>query len=475
MSIASTIAIVRILLLPVIIYFLNQGRIVLATSLLVLAFLSEFLHEYLHKKGEIRSILDPFSHKIFIIGLLVVFYLQNEFHGGFLLLFVARDIVVTWIKWMGARDDAIVRFDIFSKVMTYLQFGIIFSILFTDLSLFVFPNLKIIFILFSSVMAVLSIVHHAFVYTMKLRRRRKTGRKVEHENMVILVNTKSRGYAHRYRRRLLRKFAKKRKAKTIILSKKGDMFAGIGPKIKEYDHVIIAGGDGSFEAALNHTIFNNKSLGFFPLGAGNAFYSYFYRGKKFEYLRNRFTFDEVELDALNLEWDKGTVETTLLSLGMDADVVKFNEQERTVGGGFSDYVSATIKMFASKPSRYDLSLKIDGREQKWDNVVTITAGKIPYLGFGMRALLGSIESDDKKFLGLATINVHSMRSNKVVRLMSFFMGLIGMYKPPLKAFKASELIIECDNKFPLQVAGEFLGYTHKIKVTMGRRQKVLMI
>ena len=135
---------------------------------------------------------------------------------------------------------------------------------------------------------------------------------LEKEDLMILANKRARGYKDKYRRRLLKVFAKRRKASVIHLPPKKKMFEDLGNKIKENQQIIIAGGDGSFEGALNYKPFNDKLLGFFPMGAGNAFYSYFYKGKRFEYLRSRFNFREMKLDVLELEWEKGKKQTLFL-------------------------------------------------------------------------------------------------------------------------------------------------------------------
>ena len=173
MKVGNIVALLRVGLLPVIIYLLSLSTKVAeswAIGLLVLALVSEFFHGYFKKKGEVGSFLDPFSHKIFVIGLLLMLYLQGFFHGGFLLVFIVRDVAVAIIKWLGARDDAIVKRDYFGKAMVYLQFGIIFSILLTEvLGYFVLDRIAMIFTLFSVVMAGLSVIHNYSVYIRKFR------------------------------------------------------------------------------------------------------------------------------------------------------------------------------------------------------------------------------------------------------------------------------------------------------------------
>jgi diacylglycerol kinase family enzyme len=252
------------------------------------------------------------------------------------------------------------------------------------------------------------------------------------------------------------------------------MFSGIDEKVKNYKHVVIAGGDGSFEGALNYKPLEKKSLGFFPLGAGNAFYSYFYIGKRFEYLRSRFNFLEMKLDILELEWDKGKVQTSFLSLGVDAEVMRLSSKNRTQHGLF-DYVAASWKALFKAKGDYDLSCTIDGKEKTLENCVNFTFAKIPYIGYGIRALPGVIEPNDGKIYGSACINSHSHFFNKPVRLWGLILGTLGLNRPPLFKFKGKKIKIRSEVPFPLQAGGEFLGYTHWVKIRVLRKQKVLVI
>ncbi len=480
--IGNLVALGRVALLPVIVYLILQSgseSYLWAIVLLFIAFVSEFFDPYFKNNDEVGSSLAPFSHKIFIIGLLFIFFLQGKFHVLFFTIFIIRDIAIAWIKWSAARDDAIVRSDYFSIATTYLQFGIIFSILFFEMfsftskwGAFFTDKLTLIFIVFAVVTAILSIVHNGSVYLNKLGRRMKVGKEIEKENLVVLVNKQSTGYRNVYRRRLLKLFVQRRKAKIIYLPKKKEMYNSVD--VRKYDHIIIAGGDGSFESALNYKLFQNKSLGFFPLGAGNAFYSYFYKGKRFEYLRSRFPFREVEMDVLEMEWDHGKVQTMFCTIGVDAEVIKLSKTEGNKSG-FWHYFNASLEaLFTLKPS-YNLKLSVEKRKINWDNTVNFTIGKVPYYGFGVRSLLGKMLPSDGHILGLAVVNTHSAIFNKPLRIWALLLSMTGIYKAPLVAVKGKEMVLESDKKFPIQVGGDFLGYSKKVTVRVVRKQKVLMI
>ena len=207
---------------------------------------------------------------------------------------------------------------------------VIFSVLILDFlryePLQLFGNLilmaQLLLIIVAIVISLISIAHYLSVYSRKIRHLRIVGRILKLERLLILVNPKSGGFTNPYRRRLLRIFARRRKAEMIVLPNSKNIYSGLKHKINSYGQIIIAGGDGSFESALNNRCFKNKSLGFFPLGAGNSYYSYFYRGKRFEYLRSRFKFKELLLDVLELKFNGRKIQTTFLSLGIDAEVIK---------------------------------------------------------------------------------------------------------------------------------------------------------
>ncbi|NQV91807.1 hypothetical protein HQ489_05015, partial [Candidatus Woesearchaeota archaeon] len=300
----------------------------------------------------------------------------------------------------------------------------------------------------------------------------KRGRNVAQEKLVILANRKSRGFKDKYRTHLLKIFAKRRHAEIIFLPQKKNMFEGIESKIKGIDHIIIAGGDGSFEAALNYKPFRKKSLGFFPLGAGNAFYSYFYRGKRFEYLRSRFPFHEVKFDVIEVQWDKGKQESMFFGIGTDAEVIRLTSDKNH---GFKSYFSAGVKAFLNSRANWDLFLEIDGKKFSWDNVINLNFGKIPYYGYSIRALLGNMAPSDHKILGMGCVNSHSSWLNKPLRVWALFLGMWGIPKPPLFPIKGEKFIITSDVPFPIQLGGDFLGFTQELRFKVKRQQKILVI
>ncbi|MDP3733865.1 MAG: diacylglycerol kinase family protein [Nanoarchaeota archaeon] len=484
MFVTRLIPLLRVAVLPALIYLINQHQSsssVIAVIILSLVALSHLIDRKI-PRGKIRSFLYPFADKIVVIGVLLTFTIQGSFNGIILSFLLLRDIIIGIIRWMASRDDVPLHEENHGDLITSLELGIVFSILIADFFRYdtvsavgpaVMDGIMFIFTVIAVIVAFSSVVKQSSIYGKTIRQRKKEGHKLEQEHLVILANKRSRGYKSIYRRRLLRLFAERRNAPIFYLSNTKNMFQNVEHKIKDEKQIIIAGGDGTFESALNYRPFSKKSLGFFPLGAGNSFYSYFYKGKRFEYLRSRFEFQEMEMDILELEYNHKKTQTLFLSIGIDAEVVRYSRQRTQ--HGLSDYLAASWRALLHSRADYNLTCSTDGRQYQWENCINITIGKIPYYGFGVRSLLGKMKPGDRQILALACINTHALFLNKPLRLWALFLAAIHLPKSPLFPLQGTEFVVRSDQPFPLQAGGEFLGYTTDIKVTVKRRQKVLVI
>jgi len=490
MGLANIITGLRIALLPIVIYAIYQetwAYSLLAVVLFIFIAVSDFLDGYIARRRnevtEAGSFLDPLSDKIVVICLLVIFLARGEFALLPLLIFILRDFVINGIRTIGARYDAIISADIFGKIKTVFQFGLIFLLLWKDHLIYDgYENTGVIegldsFIFLITWIAVLlalfSMINYLFKCRQAIREKKEMGIRVDTDNLLILANKKARGYHDMYRRKLLGLFAKKRKAELVYISPDAGMYDAVKKEVHKHKQIIIAGGDGSFESALNYPSFKNKVLGFFPLGAGNAFYSYFYKGKGFVYLKSKFNFKEAELDILEIEWDKGKKETTFLAIGVDAEVMRL-VKKRTVRG-FSDYFSACVKGVTRTRADYDLNITVDGKKINWENCVNLILGKVPYYGYGLRSMLHTNPNDGLVY-AQGVVNKGARLFNKFLRVWSLLLLVpLHLDYPPLFSFSGKEVTITSDVPFPIQVGGDFIGYSQKLKVRVKRKQKVLMI
>ncbi|HLC97545.1 MAG TPA: CDP-alcohol phosphatidyltransferase family protein [Candidatus Nanoarchaeia archaeon] len=453
-----------------------QGNAIFAMVLFVIILASRVLERFIaaQKKNPTRmgSFLEPLADKIIVYSILFAFLIQKQFGVFPFLVFLLREGVVNFFRFVATKNEILLPKDIFGKEapLYALCFLFFLSRLFSHplllQALSLVTALLVIFALFS-----LALTGGKLWKDLRVTKRKKKALPLK--NLIILANKKSRGYHDRYRRRLLRIFAKRRSARLFFLEPQKNIFAGFQKKLSDAKYIIIAGGDGSFESALNQPKFHKKTLGFFPLGAGNAFYSYFYRGKRFEYLRSRFPFQEEELDVLEAVWEKGRRETLFLSVGLDAEPIRF-AKKRTQQGAW-DYLQASWKAWWKGQASFNLRCTVDGKTVYWKNSVNITVGKVPYYGYAARSLLGKIPPHDGQVYGLACVNTHAPISNKPIRLWGLLLTALGVEKPPLLAFHGQEIVVKCKKPFPLQAGGEFLGWSRSLRIRVKRKQKVLMI
>ncbi len=484
MKVRNITAIFHLAILPFIIFCLYQETLASAYFAFLLLFLSvfiDFVERLLFHKQQVESFLHPFSDKIVVFILLFVFSIRGSFSDAVLIFFIARDVIIGYLRMRASRDDVEISIgNYYGQAITSLQFFVVFLLLAETIVLFsqskyleLTKAVIVSFVFITMIIALVSLFHYSFVYRKKLLNRKLMGKRVEPEQMVILANRKSGGYRDAYRRRLLRRFALRRKAKIYYLTNSGDVFEDAGKIVCNAQQVIIAGGDGTFESALNNQTLQKKSLGFFPLGAGNSYYSYFYRGKRFEYLRSRFHFRETPLDILELQWEKGKKLTGFLSLGIDAEVIK--QVTRKPNHTFADYWKAGTAVAFGPCISYDITSIIDGKSHYWENCFNLIIAKISFIGYGLRSLIGRIEPDDKHMLGMLSVNPHSQVFNKALRLWQIFLSQLNIAKAPLIPLKGKEFFIQSNQPMALQAGGEFLGYTKWIKVKVKRQQQVLMI
>lgn len=478
---ATTLTLFRLALLPFILWSFLQGNVRLAIVFFIAILLSTIFAAFFTRNrkrtSRIGSFLEPLTDKIIVYSILLAFLLRGEFWALPFLIFISREVLVNVFRFVATKNDIVLKKDHFGRM--FLLYLLVLFLLgaaaspekylafFLQQGIAVVTGIAALFAFLSITITGISLFH-------ELQKVRRRGRLLPPQKVVILANKKSRGYHDAYRRRLLRIFARRRKAKLFFIAPgKRGLFQSSERKTKGAHQIIIAGGDGTFESALNYPLFQQKSLGFFPLGAGNAFYSYFYRGKRFAYLRSRFPFREEELDVLEAVWERGKRETLFLSVGIDAEVIRF-AKERTQQGVL-DYLGASWRAIRQGKASYDLSCTVDNQTFQWGNAVSVTLAKIPYYGYGARSLIGKIPPHDGQVYGLACVNTHPPLSNKPIRIWGLVLTALGEEKPPLRAFKGKEITIKSRKPFPIQAGGEFLGMSRFLTVRVKRKQKVLVI
>lgn len=489
MNIANLITGGRFIFLPVLLWSFAQqtvGLTILAFILLILLMIGDFIDGYLAKRrGEVTkvgSFLDPLASKITVYGTLIILIVKTSFFLFPLLVFLARDIIVSIIRYYSTKYAIVRKKLIFRKFMIAFQYSLVLLLVLHQLlqnatvltinAGAIFGVFAVLLMLLAVLSAVLSAAWETYQTIVGVRKSVVAGRDLKKQEFVILANKRSSGYRDSYRRRLLRTFAKRRHAKVHYLPKKQEMYQGSEKKIGTLENVMIAGGDGSFERALNYEPFHKKRLGFFPFGAGNAYYSYFYKGKRFHYLHSQFAFRSMSFDVLEVSWEKGSFQTGLFVAGMDAEVIRLSEKKKH---GFIGYLKSSWQAFWKAKTDYEITCTIDGKKTTWSNCISVAIAKIPYYGYGIRGLPGEVPPSDGKVYGLAHVNTHFSFSNRFIRVWSLLLLQLGQTKPPVVPFSGKEITIESDVPLPIQAGGEFLGFSQKFTLKVVRQQEVLVL
>src|SRR3989338_4114984 len=124
----TLLTLARLLLLPVIIYFLQQEELrwlVLAMFLFLGVIISGVWESYWARtRGHptrMGTFLDPFADRILVFGLLLYLVLQNLFWWVPWAVLVLRDIIVIVLRWYASRDDFILLVEKYSKIIVYAQ------------------------------------------------------------------------------------------------------------------------------------------------------------------------------------------------------------------------------------------------------------------------------------------------------------------------------------------------------------------
>ncbi|MBI2103131.1 CDP-alcohol phosphatidyltransferase family protein [Candidatus Woesearchaeota archaeon] len=491
MNPVNVISIFRIVTLPLILYLLSLQTTQASFWAIVtygFAMFSDLLDGFIARKKKdtklVGSFLDPLADKILIFGLLFFFTLSGQFSWILFLILLTRDLLSLIFRFFSSREDILfLPRKMYSITFTLSQFLLIFSLLME--SLVKFDSSRLIrhqatlhlVVVFLTVIVLLlafwSLLHAFLFYHREIRKKKKMSVKESRLPLVVVANKRARGYYDSYRRRLLHLFAERRDAHIFFFPHQQNMYAGIEQSIAAYSRIIIAGGDGSFESALNYLPLNRKTLGFFPLGAGNAFYSFFYKGKRYEYLRSRFPFKEIDLDVIELEWSGGKRQTLFVNIGLDADVIRYS-QDRT-HHGFMDYLRGCWRSLQTAESGYHFTVAINGRKKELGNCSTMVLGKVPYFGYGIRSLVGMVRPADGKVYGVAVVNRHASWLNKPLRAWALLIGMFNVDVPPLFSFSGKEIFISSPVAFPVQAGGEFLGESTWVKLHVVRKQKVLVV
>jgi cardiolipin synthase (CMP-forming) len=129
MNIPNLISLSRIFLLPFFLYLLFQPERTLKFAALVvfgIAALTDFFDGWsarkLKQESELGKFLDPFADKVLVITTLIAFLMLDRLIPLWMIIvIVARDILVTVLRYAGIRKGMSIRTSRFGKIKTAFQ------------------------------------------------------------------------------------------------------------------------------------------------------------------------------------------------------------------------------------------------------------------------------------------------------------------------------------------------------------------
>jgi len=129
LNIPNLLSIIRIVLIPVFLYLIfipEVGTRIWALVVFCIASLTDLLDGWIARKlGQVTNIgkfLDPLADKVLVISALIAFlFLDPLIPLWMVLIIVARDILITLMRYLAIKRERILRTTRFGKIKTAFQ------------------------------------------------------------------------------------------------------------------------------------------------------------------------------------------------------------------------------------------------------------------------------------------------------------------------------------------------------------------
>lgn len=139
LNIPNFLTVVRILLVPIFIYFLFKDELfynVLAFVIFLIASITDLVDGYLARKWnqttEFGKFLDPLADKVLVIGSFATFLVLNEqVETWMVFLIILRDMLITSLRYVGILQGKSIHTTKIAKLKTFFQIssiGILLSL-----------------------------------------------------------------------------------------------------------------------------------------------------------------------------------------------------------------------------------------------------------------------------------------------------------------------------------------------------------
>lgn len=238
---------------------------------------------------------------------------------------------------------------------------------------------------------------------------------------------------------------------------------------KEFDRILIAGGDGTLNEFINGFDIDSETvLGLLPIGSGNDFSISLNRGKHnvknyLEYfLSDNPNTLMIDIGSLRLVESGGKIIErrfiNSLGIGFDARVAYLNQTNKILSGSMS-YIVAIIRAFI-KFNLIDFNINVDGKS--FDKTALFCSiGNGESVGAGLYLMPGARITD-----GLLDLSIVNLKSRlRLINLLPKAMKNQLKELPELEQMKFKKLDIELQTPYYSHVDGEVVsGSSQRIQV-----------
>lgn len=221
--------------------------------------------------------------------------------------------------------------------------------------------------------------------------------------------------------------------------------------------LIVAGGDGTFSDVLNARINPQVTLAYLPLGSGNALRHGLhlpFSWKKWIALIQRKQSHAVDVILYN-----NSYRCIFAGIGFESYIMQERKRLQQRGlEGFIAYGLPIAKGLISGYPRFQATIEVDGKQYSIPQILTISIGKIPYYGYGIKA--NPYAKWDDGFIHLRAVT----ESNIAVawRLPYAYISALA----PQTYFKGNRITITTEHNQPVQCDGEYIGATTSTALTV---------